>query len=237
MVIVLAIAGYVAYDKFLTETDTPPLSVEGISFMCQDGGYFIAEFSPDFARLNVVVDGVTARSLTRVTGDQALYEYQGDGYAYLFAGEEARVRYPGGSATTCSQPFDPNNAPYNFGDRGEGAGEAQPDTALVVMNSIQGRWQSVDDPKFTRTFRANGVALDTYEGAGETEGVWQAFTSESGAVAPFPLEPNHVYLQMEMGSEQDEMLYFQVTKLTPEELELIYMGRGGVLRFKYIGPQ
>lgn len=236
MVMVLAIAGYVAYEKFLAEHDMEPLTVDGISFICQDGSYFIAEFSPDFSRLNIVVDGVTERSVTRINTDNTLYEYRGEGYTYLFAGEEARVTRPEGSGTVCSQPLDPNNAPHNFGDQGEGAGSKQPDTALVVMESIQGIWQSIDDPKFARQFKDNGVVIDTYEGQADTEGVWNTFTTDTGAVAPFPLEPGVVYLQLEMGGGQEELLYFKVISLTPEELELAYMGRGNILRFTYIGP-
>lgn len=234
MLIVLAVAGYVVYHQYLAEEEATPLLVDGISFSCTDGSYFVAEFNQDFSRLNVFIDGILAHSLTRVTGTDAVYEYQGEGYAYRFAGEEARVTDPTGDSLTCTQPFDPNNAPYNFGDRGEGDG-ATPDTAAAVNDNILGVWQSADDTDFTREFRAAGIAIDRYQGSPDTEGTWTTFTSTSGVTAPFDLELDAVYLEMRMGGE-DEILYFKLTKLTPEELELVYLGRGGVLRFTYAGP-
>jgi len=51
---------------------------------------------------------------------------------------------------------------------------------------------------------------------------------------PYPLEDNAVYIQMTMTGTQADTLNFKLTKLTPEELELVYMERGGVLRFKRV---
>jgi hypothetical protein len=231
MLIILSVAGYVVYNNYLAEEDAAPLTVEGISFMCEDGSHFIAEFSPDFASLNVVVDGVTTRSLTRASGDNARYEYSDQSSTYLFAGEEVRVtNTETGEVTTCQQPFDPNTAPYNFGDLGEGAGEEQ-DLALAVTENILGVWQSTDDDSFTREFRSGGIAIDSYEGETATEGIWTAFTSESDVETPFTQQPDVIYLEMRMGGGQDEILYFTVVKLTPEELDLTYLDRGGIMSF------
>jgi hypothetical protein len=231
MLIILSVGGYVVYNNYLAEEDAAPLTIEGISFMCEDGSHFIAEFSPDFASLNIVVDGVTTRSLARASGDNARYEYSDRSFTYLFAGEEVRVtNTETGEATSCQQPFDPNTAPYNFGDLGEGGGEEQ-DLALAVTENILGIWQSTEDESFTREFRAGGIAIDAYEGSTATEGTWTAFTSESNVATPFTQQPDVIYLEMRMGGGQDEILYFTVVKLTPEELDLTYLDRGGILSF------
>ena len=234
MLIILSVASYVVYNNYLNEEEEPPLSVEGISFICEDNNHFIAEFNEDFSRLNVVVDGVAVRSLLRVESDNARFEYEDQTYNYLFAGEEVRVtNKSAGNATTCSQPFDPNNAPNNFGDLGEGGGDT-PDLAVAVTENIVGVWQSSDDESFTREFRSGGIAIDAYEGSTATEGTWLAFTNASNVETPFTQEPDTIYLEMRIGGGQDEVLYFRVVKLTSEELELTYIDRGNILRFVFV---
>ena len=51
---------------------------------------------------------------------------------------------------------------------------------------------------------------------------------------PYPLEEGKVYIQMTLTGTQADTLNFKLVKLTPEELELIYMDRGGTLRFQSI---
>lgn len=229
MVVMLAIAGYVAYTKVMDE-EHQPLGGEGISFICSDATYFVADFSPSFERLNIMVDGVVERSLNRVAGTD-LYLYEDASFAYTFAGEEVRVvDKVRGAETVCSQPFDPNNAPHNFGDLSEG-GDEQPDPSLVVRESIEGKWQSTDDENFTREFQSGGLAVDGYTGSENTTGTWEVFSSETGIETPFPQEDGAVYLKMVMGEMSEEIFYFKIGKLTPDELELVYLDRGGVLTF------
>jgi RNAse (barnase) inhibitor barstar len=124
-------------------------------------------------------------------------------------------------------------APWNWGDAGEGGG-IQPDVSLVVTESIQGKWQSLDDAKFTREFRSDFTVVDSYDGKANLDGLWVVFTKMNAPEISFPLEESAVYLQItEKGTPQDT-LTFKVVKLTPDELELIYMDRGGVLRFKSV---
>ncbi len=114
------------------------------------------------------------------------------------------------------------------------AGSIQPTASLVVTESMQGRWQSVDDPKFVREFKEGDKVVDWYEGKEVTSGLWVVFTRADGLEVPFPLEDNAVYVQMtETGSQQDTM-YFRVSKLTASELEMTYLDRGGVLRFTLV---
>ncbi len=103
-----------------------------------------------------------------------------------------------------------------------------------MTESIQGKWQSIDDAKFTREFRSDFTVADSYDGTVNLDGLWVVFTKMNAPEISFPLEDNAVYLQItEKGTPQDT-LTFKVSKLTPDELELIYMDRGGVLRFKSV---
>lgn len=229
MLVVLAIAGYVVYTNTMDE-DKAPMMGNGISFACEDNSYFSAEFSPDFGRVDIVVDGVIVRSAPRVANTE-LYMYEVGEYIYTFAGEEVTVSNSNNNtALSCSQPFDPNNAPYNFGDLGEGSGE-EPDLILAATENITGKWQSVDDEKFLREFEVNGVVTDSYEDSDDTVGNWLIFTMNSEVETPFPLEDDTVYLRITTDVGASEVMYYKLVKVTEDELELVFMDRGGVLKF------
>jgi hypothetical protein len=116
----------------------------------------------------------------------------------------------------------------------------QPDVRLVVGESIMGKWQSTEDAKFVREFKAfsetsmSGTVSDWYDGKEVSTGTYVAFTSENAVTVPFPIQAGKTYLQLTMTGTQAEKLNFSVNKLTPEALELTYMDRGGVLSFKAI---
>jgi len=159
-------------------------------------------------------------------------------FKYVFAGEGVTVTdKAAGTSTTCSQPMDPNNAPVNFGDAGEGAGiqpaGSQPSAVQVVSESILGKWMSTTDEKFVREFKA-GAVIDWYENEAVSQGTWKAFTQESAPELPYALEANTVYLELTMTGTQADKLYFKLVKLTPESLQLIYLDRGGMLEFAAI---
>ncbi|MBI2613080.1 hypothetical protein HYW59_04755, partial [Candidatus Kaiserbacteria bacterium] len=59
-------------------------------------------------------------------------------------------------------------------------------------------------------------------------------TKDNPITVAFPLVADKVYIQMTMQGTQGDTLNFSLNKLTPEELELTYMDRGGVLRFKSV---
>lgn len=225
MVAVLAIAGYVVYSKMMEE-ERMPMMGDGISFICEDDSYFSAEFSPDFSVVDIVIDGILVRSATRVAGSD-LYMYEEDDYSYTFAGEKVSItNSKAGKTTICSQPFDPNKAPYNFGDKGE-----ESDPILLTSKNLVGDWQSLDDQKFTRKFEVDGTLTDAYEGSDDTVGSWVIFNKDSQVETPFALETGVTYLRISTDTGTSEVMYYKITKVTPDELELIYMDRGGVLRF------
>ncbi|HYE23441.1 MAG TPA: hypothetical protein VEA92_03290 [Candidatus Paceibacterota bacterium] len=216
---------YLSSQKSAEETTASDLLMSA-SFACADGTNFVAEFLSQNS-VRILVDGNTVRTLPKVEGDGQRYE---DGmYAYVFAGEGAAVTdNASGVMTTCEQPFDPNNAPVNFGDVAEGAG-MQSDPSLAVRENIIGSWQSTEDPSFTRIFNTDGTIRDLYDGEPVSDGVWRSFTAETAGEVAFTPEAGQTYVSFE--EEGVEPLYFKVDALTPERLELTYMGRGGVLIF------
>ncbi len=103
--------------------------------------------------------------------------------------------------------------------------------ALTVSKDILGKWQSVTDTKFTREFKSDGIVEDDYGGEFKLTDKWRVFSEKENIKVAFPLEPNISYLEFSNGKEQ---LYFKIIKITSEDLELVYMDRGGVLQFKKI---
>lgn len=226
LVILLVVIAVVLYNK--SKEEPVQLASVSLSFICENEQHFVAEFDIDFETLNVVENGEITHELQR--SDDVVMKFSNNDYDYIFAGEGVRVLNKlSNEETTCNQPFDPNNAPYNFGDLGEGAGETQ-DVTTAVSDNIVGTWVSMDDDKFVREFRSDGTAVDIYEGEEVSEGRWLAFTSENAIATDFSQTEEDVYIQIE-DVDPAGTLYFTLTKLTPEELELIYMGRGNVLRF------
>lgn len=234
VLLVLVGGGWYAYSEFGLPKDaamTDESSREGsaVSFMCADESHFIARFNSSMTNVDIDIDGTVVRTLPLVEG--AGQRFESDSHTYVFAGEEATVTVKAtGASTTCTQPFDANNAPYNFGDAGEGGGVKQ-DTALIVSESIVGKWQSTQDAKFVREFKAGGKVADSHDNEVVSEGTFTVFTEAKPLSVLFPLEKGMVYVQLKMSGTEGDTLNFKVTKLTPESLELIYMDRGGALVF------
>lgn len=197
------------------------------SFNCADGTKFVAQF-PGNDTVKISSNGAS-QTLPLVAGAGQRFENQNA--VYVFAGEEATVTTKTGNKTTaCEQPSDTNNAPVNFGDAGEGGG-VKPDGALIITESIQGRWQSSQDPKFVRVFNANKTVVDMNGASAVSSGTWEVFTKENPLTVSFPLEADGIYVQLTMSGAQSEKMNFKVNKLTPESLELVSMERGGILAF------
>jgi|SRR3989338_8380404 len=107
----------------------------------------------------------------------------------------------------------------------------------VVETSAQlvGVWKSDDDGKYSREFRADGTVTDMYEGdvSATANGKWNGF-SASTQVPPgvtFPLDQDVTYLHVVMDGETYS---YGVVKVNETKLELIYMDRGGMLRFSRV---
>lgn len=109
-----------------------------------------------------------------------------------------------------------------------------PGNAAQAMANIIGMWQSIDDPKFTREIRNDGVVIDRYEGSSpdDTDGLWMVFTKEiPDAAYAGTIEEGAVYLSIAMS--ESEKLYFKIVKADGNALELVFLD-GSVLSFKRI---
>ena len=212
------------------------------AYTCANGSQFTMVPSDDMSSVQV-----TAGSQGMFTGTVALAKvastagqrYEGGNIIFVGAGEEVQLTV-GTESTICNPKFSPDSPPWNWGDAGEGGGSIQPDVRLVVGESIMGKWQSTSDAKFTREFKdfsetsLSGNVSDWYDNEVRSSGTYTVFTNEKPVTVSFPLLTNTTYIQLTMQGTQADTLNFKLTKLTPEELELIYMDRGGVLQFKRI---
>jgi hypothetical protein len=110
----------------------------------------------------------------------------------------------------------------------------QGDNRLSAAESaLVGKWQSNEDANFTRVFNADGTIVDSYTGASADQpGTWSLFTKESlDPSFTYPYEDGAVYLKVAAGQD---LLFFKLVKATPDELDLIYLDRGGALTFHKI---
>ncbi len=124
----------------------------------------------------------------------------------------------------------PEEVSTEFGDDGDEGGTVV-DPTSAVTEGIVGKWQSIDDANFVREFKAGGTAVDTYEGdaALTTTDTWIVFTSLN-VDKDFKGTPEKDAVYIKLKTRTDN-LYFKLAKLTPENLELIYLDRGTTLRF------
>jgi hypothetical protein len=108
----------------------------------------------------------------------------------------------------------------------------QPQIA-VVSRALVGVWQSVDDTRFSREFRADGTAIDRYEGDpdGSQNGAWLLFAGS----APPPEFAGHrtfvakgVYLEIR---ENGDIMLFGITAVDRSALQMINIDRGDTLTF------
>lgn len=223
LVVVMVGVGYVAYihstrieqENVVEDSQTQRIS---ISMICNDTSYFIAEF-PSSTSLEVIVDGVLTRTLPQVEGYG--YRFEDAEYAYVFAGEGVTVTNKStNTVTLCAQPFDPNLAPFNFGDAAEGGGDAV-DIVKIVAESLVDRWQSADEPTLVREFMQS-TFVDYREGSEIQHGTWRVYTQDSEE-APVALgEEQLVHLAITMSKNNESNTeYFVVKRITPEVLELI----------------
>ncbi len=100
-----------------------------------------------------------------------------------------------------------------------------------ISRGIIGKWESVDDPTFTREFSVDTTVTDTYEGTApeKIEGRWAVFTSPAGEKPPFPIAKGVTYLRISM---PEEALYFAVVAVTKNTLVLEYLDTGERLTFR-----
>lgn len=223
ILIILAAGGLYFYQ------DSAPVAEAGeYAYQCENGSQFSMTPSENMAEITLFAgsQGMFTGSITvHKMGDGNHYE--AGNVVFSGAGEEVMLAV-GSESSVCNPVLNSEMAPWNWGDADEGGG-AQQDVSLIVSESIVGKWQSVTDP-FVREFKTGGIVTDTYDGGEMTQGTWTLFTKEKPLTVPFPLDANVVYIRLAMSGMTGD-LHFKINKVTPEELELTYMDRGGVLRF------
>ena len=211
-------------------------------YTCGNGSEFTMTPASDVSSVQISAgsQGMFTGTVTLAkVASSAGQRYEGGNIIFVGAGEEVQLTV-GSETTVCNPKPNPDWPPWNWGDAGEGGGSVQPDVRLVVGESIMGKWQSTTDAKFIREFKdfnettLTGNVSDWYDNEVRSSGTYTAFTKEKPVTVPFPIEADGVYIQMTSQGTQTNNLNFKIVKLTPEELQLVYMDRGGVLQFKKV---
>jgi hypothetical protein len=234
LAVIILIGGYIWYinsDMQMQMSET----MGTYEYVCEGGMEFTMSPSADISAITLApgANATFAATTLGKTGSETGAVYEGSSMVFVGAGEDVSLSI-GEQKYTCNPKPNTDMAPWNWGDSGEGGGSSQPDAALVVGESIVGKWQSTQDPKSVREFKEGDKVVEWYDNETVSQGLFVAFTKKNAPEVPYPLEDNAVYLQLtETGSQADTM-YFKVVKLTPEELELVYMDRGGTLTYKLV---
>ena len=208
------------------------------AYTCADGSAFSMTPAEDMSELSLMAGaGAKFSGTIRLAkmGDGNHFETtSGQLVVVSGAGEEMQLTVDN-VMTVCNPVPSSDMAPWNWGDAGEGAGSIQPEVSLVVTESIQGKWQSTQDAKSVREFKADGTMVDIYDGKVVSTNLFVVFTKANAPkMVAFPIEENTVYIQATEKGTSEDTLNFKLVKLTPEELELVYMDRGGTLTYKLI---
>lgn len=201
-------------------------------YTCDNGAAFTMTPASDVSSIALTPGaGATFGAVTLAQASStAGARYEGGGVVFVGAGEGVTLSVAG-ATFNCSPVPNPDSAPFNWGDAGEGGGVKQ-DVTLIVSESIVGNWKSVDDATFTREFKAGGAVDDLSNGKVVSTGSWKVFTKANApADFAYPIADDAVYVQMTMQGTQTDTLNFKVAKLTPESLQMVYLDRGGVLNF------
>jgi hypothetical protein len=108
-----------------------------------------------------------------------------------------------------------------------------PPPPAAVARALVGVWQSIDDTRFSREFRADGTAIDRYEGDpdGSQTGAWLLF---AGNAPPPELAGHRAFVAkgfyLEIRESGDTML-FAITAVDRSALQMINLDRGNTLSF------
>jgi hypothetical protein len=116
---------------------------------------------------------------------------------------------------------------------GAARGDSAPPPLAAVAHAMLGVWQSTDDTRLSREFRADGTAIDRYDGDpdGAQSGVWLLFVGS----APPPEFVGHltfaakaVYLEIR---ENGDTALFGITAVDRSALQMVSIDRGNTLTF------
>ena len=108
-------------------------------------------------------------------------------------------------------------------------------STAAASKALVGAWQLQGNPRFTRTFTADGMVTDRFQGNPEdtTKGAWRLFTARDRDPLLDSVVPGVTYLRVENGGD---VTFYAVIKLDRKRLDLRYADRGGsLLRFTRVG--
>ena len=99
-------------------------------------------------------------------------------------------------------------------------------SASAIAKILPGTWRMDGNPKFTRTFQADGAMIDQYEGdkSATVRGKWRLFTSKDRDPLLDSAVPGVVYLRVEDGGD---VTFYAVVLADRERLRLQYTDRRG----------
>jgi len=103
-------------------------------------------------------------------------------------------------------------------------------------STMTGTWRSTDDPKFTRTFEADGTVTDAYQGETSatetgTYTVVDPLAEPSGVFGNTPVASLAGSTILKLTFPKSGVLYFAVKSQTESSLQLMYIDRGNILSF------
>lgn len=227
--VVVLVGGWLIYNK----TAVPVGEFGTYPYQCDTFSFWMLP-NADLTELTVVPGSGAGFSKTVLMPDTNAggVAFKGGDLRLVGAGESVDLSVQG-VGHQCSPVPNPDAAPLNWGDPAD-AGSIKPDVRVVVGETMQGRWRSTEDAKFTRAFLEQGNVVDRYSGEVVSTGTYAVFTKNLPPIEPpqFPLEDNAVYVQLTMSGSQSEVLNFKVSlNAEGDQLTLIYMDRGGATTY------
>jgi hypothetical protein len=112
--------------------------------------------------------------------------------------------------------------------------DAQPKAApaqstAAVAKLLPGAWRMDGNPKFTRTFRADGAMVDLYEGdeSATVKGKWRLLNADDRDPLLDSAVPGTVYLRVESGAD---VTFYAVVSADRRRLRLQYTDRRGFVQ-------
>lgn len=128
---------------------------------------------------------------------------------------------------------------YFFMPRTADVGEGEPAPSSVndvarpneeTAASLDGTWKSKDDARFVRSFTADGIVTDRYEGddSATVSGTWSFVADPTKEQAELPVVKDAKVLKLQF---PEEVMYFALTELTETDLSMIYLSGNGSLQF------
>ena len=99
--------------------------------------------------------------------------------------------------------------------------------------ALAGVWQSAEDARFTREFRADGTVIDRYEGTdGATiSGTWSFVADPASEQAELPVVKDAKVVKVQF---PEEVMYFAVTEISATSLSMAYLSGNGSLEFSRV---